>query len=202
MRTTFWLMTLACVTSALRVCTNTACKKSGSREVLEGAQLLAACAPQALAKASDSLDVFTLQQAFSAAKVASCGCLGGCGSGPNCVSESGEIFYDVFKPSAAVALLELEGVSVPDAATKAWLKRMYAMRALRKNDPKEALGLLTIALNEAGALKHQGASLLSHLLELRADVHEQLRDPTSAASDRAMALLMRSLKSPEGAASQ
>ena len=181
---------------ALRVCTNTACKKAGSRDSLETFRVLAACANEALMSTDAILDTVVLQQAFSATKVDSCGCLGNCGKGPNVVTEGGEVFYDVHKPATCVALLQEEGITVPESATKAWLKRMYAMRALRANNPKEALGLLTGALNEAGSLRHQGATLLSHLLELRADVHEQLRDQASADADRAKAQQMRGLKLP------
>ena len=184
----------------LRVCTNTACKKAGSRDTLETFRILAASSDQAIKSSNNAFGAFTLQQAFSASKVDSCGCLGGCGNGPNCVTDMEEIFYDVYKPKSCVAMLEAEGITVPDVATKAWLKRMYAMRALRKNDPKEALGLLTTALNEAGSLRHQGATLLSHLLELRADVHDQLRDAASAEADRAKAQQMRELRLPTAAA--
>jgi len=181
---------------ALRVCTSTACKKAGSRDSLETFRVLTACANEALINNDAMLDTVMLQQAFSATKVDSCGCLGNCGKGPNVVSEGGEVFNDVHKPATCVALLQEEGITVPESATKAWVKRMYAMRALRANNPKEALGLLTSALNEAGSLRHQGATLLSHLLELRADVHEQLRDQASAEADRAKAQQMRGLKLP------
>mmetsp|Transcript_5048 Transcript_5048/g.13302 ORF Transcript_5048/g.13302 Transcript_5048/m.13302 type:complete len:212 (+) Transcript_5048:34-669(+) len=181
----------------LRVCTNTACKTAGSRDTLLTAQIFAACSNEAFASAHSDIEAAVLQQAFSASKIESCGCLGGCGRGPNVVSEQEEIFYDVYKPKSVVALLQQEGITVPQAALSAWLKRMYAMRALRRNDPKEAVGLLTLALNEAGALKQQGATLLAHMLELRADAYEQLQDQASANSDRVKAVQMRRLILPE-----
>ena len=57
---------------------------------------------------------------------------------------------------------------------KAYLLKAYADRARRSNDPAEALGLLTEALNTAGALRARGALLLALLLDDRADVNEWL----------------------------
>lgn len=211
--------------SALKVCMHTACKKAGSHDTLDTFRILAASSDEATACASQELAVATQQHAFGDMAVGACGCLGGCGSGPNCVSDDGEVYRarppatsnptrsgavpltshiyaargladDVYKPASAVALLEAEGVHVPEAATRAWLKRMYAVRALRRNNPQEALSLLTLGLNEAGALREQGVALLSHLLDLRADVHESVRDLQSARADREHATTMRKLTGP------
>ena len=70
---------------------------------------------------------------------------------------------------------------------------MYAIRALRTNQPAEALSLLTKALNHAGSLGMRAALILDGLLELRADVHDELRDPAAAAADRRQAANMRGL---------
>ena len=82
---------------------------------------------------------------------------------------------------------------VPEVATKAWLRRMYAVRALRSNKPAEARALLTEALQEASKLRGDAASLLSHLLELRADIAESVGDSEACNADRAHAKQMRSL---------
>ena len=169
--------------------------------MLEGLHILASVSDEANEAASraastkkTAASLAAMQVAFGAARVAGCGCLGGCGSGPNCVAtESEEVFHGVYKPASQSALLEAAGLHVPDAATKAWLRRMYAVRALRSNKPGEARGLLTEALQEAGKLRGSGANLLSHLLELRADVAESVGDVAEADEDRARAIQMRSL---------
>lgn len=89
---------------------------------------------------------------------------------------------------------------VPEAATKAWLRRMYAVRALRSNKPGEARALLTEALKEASTLRGDAANLLSHLLEFRADIAESLGDVQARDADRAHALQMRSLTKSEAVA--
>ena len=190
---------------ALRVCTNTACRKAGSKDTLEGLHALASTA--STARAAPAVDArvpaaATVQFAFASARVKSCGCLGGCGRGPNVVDEaSGEVYHDVYKPASAVSLLEeVEGLHVPEAAARAWLKRMYAVRALRANDPAEALGLLSLALNEAGTLRTRAAHMLSLLLEMRADIHDMLRHDNEAETDRQRAEQMRRLQVPEAAA--
>jgi hypothetical protein len=103
------------------------------------------------------------------------------------------MFRDVYKPQSGAALLAHVGLTVPDAATRAWLRRMYAVRKLRSNRPREAHALLTEALTEAGALKARGAYLLSHLLELRADVADACGDAPAGQSDRKRAEQMRRL---------
>ena len=104
----------------LRVCTNTACRKGGSSDTLSLLQALASTAPVPSARAPKGITAAALQQAHACAKVEGCGCLGGCGSGPNVASvATGEIFHDIYKPVTAQALLEAElGLNVPDAATK------------------------------------------------------------------------------------
>ena len=193
---------LPLLATGLRVCTNSACKKAGSRDTLDTLHALASTAREV--PSSDSrVPEATAQFAFASARVKSCGCLGGCGRGPNVVDEeSGEVYYDVYKPASAVSLLdEVEGLCVPEAAARAWLKRMYAVRALRANDPAEALALVSLALNEAGALRHRSAHMLSLLLELRADIHDTLRQSDEAETDRQRAEQMRRLHAPEAAAS-
>lgn len=187
----------------LRVCTNTACRKADSQAVLTMLRTLAAVADESPATGGGS--AAELQEAFGAGRVGSCGCLGGCGNGPNCAStgEAGpdRVFYDVFKPKTAVALLKEElGLTVPAPAAKAYLLKRYADRALRSNKPAEALELLTEALNTAGALRVRAACLLARLLDDRADVHEQLRAPEAAAADRAQAEAMRKLSVPAAVA--
>ena len=197
MRTAIGLVFLSSA-SALRVCTNTACKKAGSRDTLETLRVLAACSAEASTRGA-TVPAATLQAAFGASRVDSCGCLGRCGRGPNCVDDvSGEVFYDVYKPSAATSLLEeVEHLDIPDAAVTAWLKKMYAIRSMRAGDFNEALSLVTMALNEAGTLRTGGSHLLSLLLDLRADIHAQLRDRQAAEADRVRAEKMRQLL-PEG----
>lgn len=117
--------------TGVRVCTNTACKKAGSADTLLSLRILASCADEASAAAEAGLTLSTVQAAFGASHVDSCGCLGGCGSGPNCVligSEVEDVLHDVYKPKSAVALLSMIGLTVPEPATKAWLRRMYAVR--------------------------------------------------------------------------
>ena len=181
----------------LRVCTNTACRKAGSQDVLLMLRTLAAVSEES--PTSGIGPAAANQEAFGASHVEGCGCLGGCGNGPNCYSVgSDQVFYDVFKPSTGVRLLEDElQLTVPPAAAKAALLKRYADRALRSNQPAEALGLLTEALNTAGALRVGGALLLARLLADRADVHDQLRSPEAAAADRAQAEAMRALRVPE-----
>ena len=184
----------------VRVCTNTACRKAGSRDTLDLLRGLASATAQAAdaAEAMSTAPLATVQAAYGASVVEACGCLGGCGSGPNCVVETAdgesELFRDVYKPKSAVALLEHAGLSVPDAAGRAWLRRMYAMRSMRRNDPREAIALLTQALGEAGELKGRGASLLSEMLELRADLFGDLGDLASADADRKHAGKLRDLQ--------
>ena len=83
------------------------------------------------------------------------------------------------------------------AAQRAWLRRMYAMRAMRANKHTEARALLTEALNEASSLRGNAAHMLQALLELRADVHDALGDAPKAVSDRERAASMRAML-PEG----
>jgi hypothetical protein len=70
---------------------------------------------------------------------------------------------------------------------------MYADRSLRSNQPREAINLLTAALNEAGTLRAQAAYLLGILLEQRANVYESLADLEAAAADRKTAGRMLSM---------
>ena len=187
------------------VCTNTACKKGGSMDTLLTLRVLAACSRQASEAQTTSsqgrVALATLQEAFAATRVDTCGCLGGCGSGPNCyLTDAGidEVLHDVYKPKSAVALLEAVGLDVPEPAVKAWLRRMYAVRALRSNDPKEAIAILSEALVEAAPLKGNGAHLLSHLLELRSDVHVSVGNQEAAQQDSERAARIRGLM-PEAA---
>ena len=64
----------------------------------------------------------------------------------------------------------------------------------------EALGLLSLALNEAGTLRTRAAHMLSLLLEMRADIHDMLRHDNEAETDRQRAEQMRRLQVPEAAA--
>ena len=56
--------------------------------------------------------------------------------------------------------------------------------------------MLTAALNDAGTLRWQAAYLLSRLLDQRADVYDQLRQPEKASADRQAAEKMLSLPVP------
>lgn len=193
--------TAALVTSSpagVKVCTNKACKKGGSSDTLETLHFLASVSEEAtLAAASQSQAVVSLtaqQSSYGATHVSACGCLGGCGSGPNCVAvASEEIFHDVYKPASCAALLAHTGIHVPDAAVKAWVRRMYAIRSLRQNKPAEAHALLTEALQQASPLRANSALLLAHLLDLRADVSDSLGDTEAAAADRKHASQMHAL---------
>ena len=177
-----WPTVATALTTADRilVCTNKACRKAGSHDTLRLLRGLASTAAVS-ADATSQID--------------SCGCLGGCGMGPNVAAEaSGEVFKDVYKPKSASALLEaVLGLTVAEEAVKASVHRMYAERAMRANKLDEALGLLTTALNTAGTLRLQGAVLLAELLHLRADVHTRKGDRDAAAADRERAegLLLR-----------
>ena len=184
--------------SGLRVCKNVACKKAGSLDTLDSLFALATTSDEANAAASRSGgSLVALQAAFAASRIQSAGCLEGCGNGPNVVTTDAtgpeDVFHDVYKPASCVALLEHIGIHVPDAAKKAWLRRMYAMRAMRSNKHAEAIALLTEGLQEASVLKSGAAHLLQQLLELRADVYDQLRDAEKAAADRKRAAGLRSM---------
>ena len=174
---------LAAVPSAgsISVCTNKACRKSGSLDTLRLLRSLASTVPTPVA----------------ASQIDSCGCLGNCGMGPNVYGEkTAEVFRDVYKPKSARALLEEElGLEVSDEAVKASVNRMYAERAMRAGKLDEAVALLTEALNTAGALRFQGAVLLAELLHLRADCHGMKRDSEAAEADRERAeSLLKRLK--------
>ena len=131
-------------------------------------------------------------------RVEAFGCLGQCGRGPNVGTSDGYLYYDIYKPKQCAALLGEVGISVPDAAMRAWLHRMYAMRAMRSNELTEARTLLTEALNEASSLESNAAYMLQALLELRADVHDALGDADKASEDRqrAAAMLAKQPKVP------
>ena len=92
---------LAAVPSAgsISVCTNKACRKSGSLDTLRLLRSLASTVPTPVA----------------ASQIDSCGCLGNCGMGPNVYGEkTAEVFRDVYKPKSARALLEEElGLDLP-----------------------------------------------------------------------------------------
>ena len=183
----------------LRICKNSVCRKAGSADTLDSLFALAATSDQANSNQNGEVVLATLQEAFAASHVQACGCLGGCGSGPNVVTTDGgpsDVFHNVYKPSSCAALLDHVGVTVPEAAQRAWLRRMYAMRALRSNKGGEALALLTEALQEASSLKGRAAHLLTLLLEQRADVHEMLRDAPSARDDRERAARLRAMPAP------
>ena len=132
----------------IRTCQNKACKKAGAADTLETLFTLASASREASAGAQAESSLAAVQSAFAASRVEASGCLGKCGSGPNCVSTEGgpeDIFHDVYKPAACTALLEEIGVHVPEAAQKAWLRRMYAKRAMQCNKHDEAVALLTQA---------------------------------------------------------
>jgi len=173
----------------IRVCTNKACRKDGSQDTLMLMRLLASTAAPSGSGAAQ-------QAAFAAERVVTSGCLGQCGKGPNVALCDGaieqcELFSDVCKPRSAQALLGESGVSVPDEAAGAALKRAYAMRALRERRSGEARDLCTAALNQAGALRLGAAHMLSELLELRADICDDLGERDAAAADRAQVEQLR-----------
>ena len=112
---------VAAAAYSVRVCTNTACKRAASADTLEAMHLLASVSREANCAAgaeTSSLSLTALQAAFAASHIGSCGCLGGCGSGPNCVlsrpDQEEEVFYDVYKPAAVAALLEEAELHVRD----------------------------------------------------------------------------------------
>ena len=78
--------------------------------------------------------------------------------------------------------------------SRAQLRRMYAIRSRRANKAREAVALLTEALQEASGLKVRGVHLMQGLLETRADVHESLQDAESASADRARAAKLRAMR--------
>ncbi|KAL5216802.1 hypothetical protein ABZP36_008203 [Zizania latifolia] len=116
----------------IRVCTNRTCACQGGREVLAALEGLA----------PPGVDV------------ASCGCLGRCGAGPNIaasVSGSAAIFGHVGTAAHAAQLLEhLLGGSGFDAAAglAALAAREKAEAALEKGDAAEAEAVLTEALEK------------------------------------------------------
>jgi hypothetical protein len=125
--------------------------------------------------------------------------------GPNVAATDGEVFHDVYKPASCVALLAHAGITTPEPARAAWLRRMYATRALRRNQPREAVALLTEALQEASTLKGAAAHMLQELLEMRADAHDLLQDESSrsaAAADRRRAASLRELCVPQSSTLQ
>ena len=77
---------------------------------------------------------------------------------------------------------------------------MYAVRALRSNKAAEARALMTEALKETSSLRADGANLLSHLLELRADIAESLGDAKSCDADRAHSKQMKTLNAEAASA--
>ncbi|KAG8066685.1 hypothetical protein GUJ93_ZPchr0004g40520 [Zizania palustris] len=122
----------------IRVCTNRTCARQGGREVLAALEGLA----------PPRVDV------------ASCGCLGRCGAGPNIaatVSGSAAVFGHVGTAARAAQLLEhLLGGSGFDAAAAlaALAAREKAEAALEKGDSAAAEDLLTeaIGMNACGGL--------------------------------------------------
>jgi hypothetical protein len=182
----------------IRVCTNKACCKGGAHDTLAVLRLLASTAA-ADVRAPDlgtSSAAAGVQKAFAAEHVEACGCLGQCGKGPNVALCDGavercELFHDVYKPGSARALLTEAGLSISDEAAGAVLKRAFALRALRERRPDEARDLVTAGLNQAGALRLDASHLLSEMLELRADIADELRELDAAAADRAQAEKLR-----------
>ena len=185
-----WLgVALSVHVGTLRVCTHKSCRKAGSVATLTLLRELASTAAPT-PTTEQPLTAALLQEAFADACIESCGCLGACGSGPN-VATHEHVFHDVYKPISALALVNEElGLSVPDSAAAACLKRMYAERAMRENKMRDALGLITAALNHAGTLGIRAAYLIHQLLQKRADVHALMGDPNAAADDRAAAQRM------------
>ena len=117
----------------IHVCTNKACKRAGSLDTLALLRALASTTP--LPSTTADIAAATLQQTHAMSKIEACGCLGGCGNGPNVVAtHTGQVFYDVYKPITALALVQEElGLEVPDVAANVYLKKMYADRAMRSN---------------------------------------------------------------------
>jgi hypothetical protein len=187
---------------SLHVCGNKACRKDGASDTFGMLHTLASTAAE-LDETCDEEVVVDVQAQFAASHVVRCGCLGSCGRGPNVglqdSSGGSSIIHDVYKPASAMALLTKElGLQVPEEAGRAYLRKMYADRALRANKPQEALGLLTEALKTAGPLQRSAALLLCKLLEQRADVHEAVGDMEQALADRQTAERLRSAKAPQG----
>ncbi|KAL6651815.1 hypothetical protein ACP70R_010740 [Stipagrostis hirtigluma subsp. patula] len=122
----------------VRVCTNRTCARQGGREVLAA---LAGLAPPRV-------------------DVASCGCLGRCGAGPNvaaAVAGSAAVFGHVGTAARGAQLLEhLLGAAEFDAAAElaALAAREKAEATLEKGNAAEAEALLTevICLNACGGL--------------------------------------------------
>lgn len=122
----------------VRVCTNRTCARQGGREVLAA---LAGLAPPAV-------------------DVASCGCLGRCGAGPNVAASvpgSAAVFGHVGTAARGAQLLEhLLGPAEFDAALglTALATREKAEAALEKGNADEAEALLTevIGFNACGGL--------------------------------------------------
>ena len=112
----------------LRVCKNSVCRKAGSQDTLETLFALASTSDEANALAAGAASTASLaavQASFAASRIEPSGCLTKCGLGPNCVTTDGgpeDIFHDVYKPATCVALLEHVGVSVPEEATRAWVR--------------------------------------------------------------------------------
>lgn len=182
----------------LGVCRSKTCSKQDA-STLEGLHILASASEEAndaVAATTPTLAIAATQTAFAASRVEKRGCLGSCGKGPNVLLKRGDAAttnFGISKTSDLVVLLEDANLRVPEPAQKAWLRRTYAVRALRRNKPGEARALLTEALGQAGALKSNAAALIAHLLELRADVAESQGDGEAAEQDRARSLKMRSL---------
>jgi len=185
---------------SLRVCRSKTCTHGGSAHTLEGLRILASASDEAndaiAGAATNTIAIAAMQTAFAASRVEKRGCLGSCGKGPNVLLARGDAVttcYGISKTNELVALLDDARLHVPEPASKAWVRRTYAVRALRRNKPGEARALLTQALHEAGALKSNAAALIAHLLDLRADVAESQGDGEAAEQDRAHSLKMRNL---------
>jgi len=177
------------------VCKGKSCKKMGGFDTLKGLRILSSVSDEANAACKPGQPIAEQQAAFGAANIGQRGCLDNCARGPNVIlAMDGEVRYDVSRPATMDALLEIAGVHVPAAATKAWGLRMQAQVSLRQNKPGEARQLLTKALQEASVLKARGAILLADLLDFRADVAESQGEQEAVDSDRKRAKQMRGLK--------
>merc|ERR1740138_1825804 len=111
--------------ASLGVCTNRACRKTSSAEVLTMLRMLASTRGGNIIAGETGADLTAIkvQEKFGKARVEKTGCLGKCGAGPNVVNmASGEVHRGVWRTSDAVAVLEAIGLEIPIAASLAYTK--------------------------------------------------------------------------------
>ena len=139
----------------MHVCTNTACKKTGSVTVYEMFRDLAG----------------------ESVKAEQCGCLGECGAGPNTrVSPSGALYRGIYKPAQAAKVFAQEfGVTVLPSVIAAYKEKMYGDQELADKRYSQALARYESAL-ASGELQLLPAAMCSVWLSKAEALHKLATD--------------------------